>query len=209
MVRVRDRESPPVEHHDAVFSHLTLWIDGVGGYLLWNKPELILGQASPAGSADLGIMGDISRKSLALRRAARDCFLEPFQPLRVNTQEIARPHLLRHGDLIEVGSAVQVRFEQPHVLSATARLEKVSLHRWQPSVAAVLLLADSCIIGPRAGSHILCSTWENEITLIQQAGNWWLRTTRDVEVNNQMIQGPVAIGPGLRLRNDNFSLSFE
>jgi len=201
--------SPFKEHSRVVFKHLTLWIDGVGGFLLWYEPSLVVGQSCEAGPADIGIMGDIGRTAFAVHRTDRDYFLQPCQPLRVDGTAIVRPQLLRDGSKLELGSAVQLRFRQPHVLSATARLEKVSPHRWQPQVDAVLMLSDYCIIGPRPGSHILCLDWENEITLLQQAGTWVLRSELELEVNHRTVPSPIAIGPGMSVRSATFSLSFE
>ena len=43
-----------------------------------------------------------------------------------------------------------MRFAGRTPLSGTARLDFVSRHRTQPSADAVLLMADSCVLGPEA-----------------------------------------------------------
>lgn len=189
--------------------HSILWIDGIGGYLLWDKPELVLGQAFAESRADVGIVGDLSRQAAAIRRLGADYLLQPLQATRLAGQAIDRPQLLRDGAIIELGNSVKLRFRRPNSLSGTARLELASIHRWQPSVDAVLLLADCCIMGPRAGSHILCSEWPSESLLVPKSGQWQMRTGEEVLVNDQKLRGQFAVSPGTRVRGEHFSLSFE
>lgn len=197
--------------------HAIMWIDGIGGYLLWDKPELVLGQAFTESHADIGITGDLSRRAAVIRRMGSDYLLQPLQATQLNGQVIDRPQLLRDGTLIEIGNSVKLKFRKPNSLSGTARLEMASIHRWKPNVDAVLLLADCCMIGPRAGSHVPCSDWRNEVLLVQKTGgtapapysNWQLRIAEEVQVNGQKMRGQFAIGPETHIRGEDFSLSFE
>lgn len=201
----------------ASIKHAIMWIDGIGGYLLWDKPELVLGQAFADSHADVGITGDLSRRAAVIRRMGSDYLLQPLQATRLNGQAIDRPQLLRDGSLIELGNSVKLQFRKPNTLSGTARLEMVSIHRWKPNVDAILLLADCCMIGPRAGSHVPCSDWRNEVLLVQKPGgsapapynNWQLRIAEEVLVNGEKLRGQFAIGPETHIRGEDFSLSFE
>lgn len=189
--------------------HSILWIDGIGGFLLWDKPELVLGQAFAESRADLGIVGDLSRQAAAIRRLGTDYLLQPLQATRLNGLAIDRPQLLRDGGLIELGNSVKIRFLRPNALSGTARLEMASIHRWQPNVDAIILYSDCCIMGPRAGSHILCSEWKGEALLVQKSGQWQMRTGEEVLVNDQKLRGQFAVSPGTRVRGEDFSFSLE
>lgn len=201
----------------AASKHAIMWIDGVGGFLLWDKPELVLGQAYADSHADIGITGDLSRRAAVIRRMGSDYLLQPLQATCLNGQPIDRPQLLRDGTLIELGNTVKLRFRKPNALSGTARLEMASIHRWKPNVDAVLLLADCCMVGPRAGSHVPCSDWRNEVLLVQKPGgtapapynNWQLRIAEEVQVNGLAMRGQFAIGPDTHIRGEDFSLSFE
>ncbi len=150
--------------------HAVMWIDGIGGFLLWDKPELVLGQAFADSHADVGITGDLSRRAAVIRRMGTDYLLQPLQATRVNGQTLDRPLLLRDGTVIELGNSVKLRFRKPNTLSGTARLEMASIHRWKPNVDAILLLADCCMVGPRAGSHVPCPDWRNEVLLVHKPG---------------------------------------
>jgi hypothetical protein len=189
--------------------HSILWIDSIGGYLLWDKPELVLGQAFAESRADVGIVGDLSRQAAVIRRLGTDYLLQPLQATRLSGQTIDRPQLLRDAAVIELGNSVKIRFRRPNALSGTARLEMASIHRWQPNVDAVLLLSDCCIMGPRVGSHIPCNEWKSEALLVPKNGGWQMRTGEEVLVNDQKLRGQFAVSAGTRVRGEDFSLSFE
>ena len=61
-----------------------------------------------------------------------------------------------------------------HPLSLTARLDFLSRHRTQPPADAVLLLADSCVLGPKPHSHIVCRDWTREVILFRHEEKLYL-----------------------------------
>lgn len=186
-----------------------LWIDGVGGYLMCSQDEIVIGQAVSGSNVDVGIVGDLSRQAAAIRRSAGDYLLQPIQETRVDGMIVVRPQLLRSGQIIELGPSVKLRFTKPSPLSSTARLDLVSLHRWKPSVDGVLLLADSCIFGPRTPSHVHCPDWQHEMLLFKSSRQWCFRTAAEVQVGGKSLSGAIPITPGMRVRGDDFSFSVE
>jgi hypothetical protein len=186
-----------------------LWIDGIGGYLLWQKPELVLGQAFGQGMADVGIVGDVNRQAASVRRIGGDYLLQPFQSTRIDGQQVERPQLLRDGAVIELGASVKLVFRRPNPLSATARLELHSIHRWRPTVDAVLLVAECCLLGNQPGSHIPCRDWNHEMVLIPKGEQWQLKSQVEMLVDGTAHHGAVAISRGMRVRGEDFSLSLE
>ncbi len=186
-----------------------LWIDGIGGFLCCDQDEIVLGQAVSGSLADVGIVGDLSRQSVAIRRSGGDYLIQPLQQMWLNDISVDRPQLLGDGSVLQLGRRVRVGFSKPNPLSATARLDLLSLNKWKPSVDAVLLLADSCVIGPNPGSHVKCPLWKNELLMFRQADGWCFRTLAEVEVNGQKTQGQIPIVSGMRLRGEDFSLSVE
>ena len=68
--------------------------------------------------------------------------------------------MLADNQLIQLGDNVRLRFTKPHALSATARLVLESHHKTQPSADAVLLMADSCVLGPNRHCHVRCRNWQ-------------------------------------------------
>lgn len=187
-----------------------LWIDGVGGYLLIDRDEVCLGQAVSGSSVDVGVVGDLSRQAAVIRRVEVDYLLQPLQPAtRLNGVPVDRAQLLTGNDVIQFGQRLRLNFIKPNPLSATARLELPAHGRFQPHVDAVLLLGDSCILGPAPGSHVLCPEWQSELLLLRRGKGWVFRTLEKLDVNGQAEQGQIAMVPGLRIRGEDFSLSIE
>lgn len=187
-----------------------LWIDGVGGYLLIDRDEVLLGQAIADSRADIPIVGDLSRQAAVVRRAGSDYLIQALQtPCLVRGRVVESPLLLGHEDIIQLGQNVRLRFVKPHPLSATARLDLLSLSRFQPRVDAVLLAADSCLLGSQPSCHVVCPHWTNEVLLVKRDQGWAFNLQEELEVNGKMQSGPIAVKPGLRICGSNFSLSIE
>ncbi len=186
-----------------------LWVDGVGGYTLCDSLETVIGQAVPGNPVELMIVGDLSRRAAVVRRSGEDHLLQPLQTVLVNGAKMDRATLLRHGDLISIGPRVQLRYTRPNRLSATACLEMVSRNRWQPSVDGVLLMGDSCILGPGSTSHVLCPYWSTDVVLFRNKGEWMVKSASPLEVGGKEYRDAVPLTPGVRVRGPDFSLSLE
>jgi hypothetical protein len=184
-----------------------LWIDGVGGYLMLDRDDVLIGQAGSV--VDIAVVGDISRHAGVIHRRQTDYFVDPLQEMRIDEVGVNSTHLLPSECLLQWGNRVKMRLVKPHPLSSTARLEMVSLHRFQPRVDGVLLLADSCILGPNSSSHVRCSEWSQDLLMYRQSGQWYFRTVAEVEVDGSPQKGQIPIRPGMRMRGNDFSLSIE
>lgn len=186
-----------------------LWIDGVGGFLLVDRDEVTIGQAISQTCVDVRIVGDLSRQAAVIRRSEGDYVLQPLQATRLNDLPIERVQLLHDGDLIQFGSRVKLKFSKPNPLSGTARLDLLSFSRFKPHVDAILLLADSCILGTMPGSHVDCSNWSSELLLYHASEGWCFRLQGEVEVDGKIRSGRIPLSAGLRIRGEDFSLSVE
>ncbi|MEZ6135586.1 MAG: hypothetical protein R3C53_11820 [Pirellulaceae bacterium] len=186
-----------------------LWIDGIGGFLLVDRPEIVLGQATSGSPVDVAIVGDLSRQACVLRQAEGDTLLQPLQEMHLNGRVVERPQLLRSGAELQFGRRVKLKFTQPNPLSATARLDMLSLNRFKPHVDGVLLLRDSCVLGPASNSHVVCPDWKTELLLFKHLDQWHFRTLDEVDVNGETCRGQVPLVAGMRMRGEDFSLSVE
>ncbi len=190
-----------------------LWVDGVGGYLLLDRDDVSVGQAVSDNSADVAIVGDLRRRAGVLRRSGGDYLLQPLQSTLLNDQPIERAELLKHNDLLQFGQRVRLKFTQPHPLSATARLDLVGLGKFKPYVDAVLLLADSCLIGPQANCHVRCPHWSQTnqvpLALVRRQHDWFFNAQQEVLVHGVPQRGLIPLADGLRLSGPDFSLSIE
>lgn len=185
-----------------------LWVDGVGGYLVCTRDEVIFGQPMPKAAIDVPILGDLSRNHARIRRDGEAYIIEPRRPVRLDGRGFDRPASLADGVLIELGN-VRIRFRRPHPLSATARLDFVSGHRTQPSADGLLLMAESCVLGPSAQSHVFCPDWSQELILYRQADDLYCRRGGGIQVDGQRVAESGKLTLKSRMSGEDFSLSIE
>lgn len=210
-IRLPDRGTSDHDHAERLGAtpRLLLWVDGVGGYLVCLGESVSLGQAASPGSVDVPILGDLSRQHAMVRRDGENYLVVPRQPVRVRGQLVGQPTLLRDGDELSLGEQVRVRFRQPHVLSASARLEWVSRHRSQPSADGVILMAESLVLGPDAQNHIVCRHWSHDVVLYRRDGQLFCRSSESLEVDGRWSQGEAALESTSRIAGRNFAISLE
>ncbi|MGE0607310.1 MAG: FHA domain-containing protein [Pirellulales bacterium] len=185
-----------------------LWIDGVGGYLVCESREAVIGQPVTETRVDLPIQGDLSRQHAVIRRDGEGYVLVPRRRTQVDGRLISGPETLTAGCRLELGDGVRLNFRRPHPLSASARLDFVSHHRTRPSADAVLLMAESLVLGPHATSHVICPGWPDEIVLFRQGQELFCRAKDALEVDGKSVgrAGPVSRSSRVVVGERSFSL---
>lgn len=186
-----------------------LWVDAVGGFLVCLDDQIVLGQPSQGERIALPILADLSRRHAVIRREAGAYVLEPLQSVRVDGREITGPTVLTDGQQIQLGENVRLRFTRPHALSATARLDFVSHHKSQPTVDAVLLMADSCVLGPGTHCHVRCRDWQEDVVLYRHGDGFQCRSVEPLAVAGETRSGPTAVLAGQRVEGESFSFTWE
>jgi len=186
-----------------------LWVDAVGGYWVCLGDEVTLGQPGFASRADVPILGDLSARHARIRRDGEGYLIEAFREVCVDGRPVEHLALLADGSKIQLGGSVRLVFRRPHALSATARLDFASHHRTQPSVDAILLMADSCVLGPRRHSHVVCPDWPADVVLFRQEKDLYCRSSGAFEVDGVRCRGPERICRTSRVVGAHFSLSLE
>jgi len=141
-----------------------LWIDGVGGYLVCLNPRVTIGQVNMEAPADIALLADISRLHATIQRDAEGYFLETHRPVQVNGRMVNKA-LLRSGDRLTLGTSCQMAFTQAVPVSPSARLEVTSGHRLLKPVDAVLLMAETLILGAPPQCHVAIPDLEKPIIL--------------------------------------------
>ena len=193
---------PPAER-------FVLWVDGVGGYLVCRGDVISLGQPVQGSHVDVPVLADISRLHAKIRRDGECYVIEPCRATRVNGQPIDSATLLSDGAEIELGDGVKFRFRLPNPLSRTARLDFISRHRTQPTTDAVLLLAESCIMGPHGGAHIVCRDWPNDVMLYPQGDKLFCRAPGRFQIDGREVEGKGAMTNSSQIVGEDFSFSLE
>lgn len=189
---------------------LMLWVDGVGGFLVTLAEELVIGQPGIGASdgPDLPLLADLSRRHARLARVGGRHLLTPYGPARVGGRPIDGPTVIDDGARFELGS-VRFRLRRPHALSATATLVVESGHRTVPAADAVLLMAESCVLGPKPHSHIRCPEWRDEAILFRGAGGLVCRSGGGLAVEGRRVAGAAPLAPGRRVEGQDFALCVE
>lgn len=159
-----------------------LWIDGVGGYLVCLGARLTFGQAIVDGHVDIPLVADVSRLHASLTRDAEGYVLEAVRPVQVNARDVTRA-LLQSGDRVTLGASCQLLFHQPVPISATARLDLVSGHRLPLSVDAILLMADTLVLGDESQVHINVPDLKQPVVLFRQKDTLGIRHAGKLNIN--------------------------
>jgi tetratricopeptide (TPR) repeat protein len=201
----REQEQPPDE---AAPPRFLLWIDGIGGYLICLGSRIALGQASADGHVEIPFVADVSRIHATLTRDAEGYVLEGSRSIQVNGQTTTRA-LLRPNDRVTLGPSCQFQFRQPVPVSATARLDLVSGHRLPLSVDAVLLMADTLILGSGPQVHVTVPDLKEPFVLFRQRDGLGYRHAGTVTVNGQKSVERGVLGPRATVAGDDFAFAIE
>lgn len=188
---------------------LITWIDEVGGFMVCLANEVVIGQPTPGGEVDIPVRADLSRRHATIRREGENYILTPVHDARVEGQTVVGPTLLRDNMLVELGESLKLRFSKPHTLSASAVLKIESKHKTEPAVDAIVLMSESCVIGPKKHSHICCPGWTSDLVLFRRGEEVQFRSKEIVEVDEHPGCTSGTIAANSRLSGEEFALSFE
>ncbi|MGC3969467.1 MAG: hypothetical protein QM775_19530 [Pirellulales bacterium] len=205
-----------------------LWIDDVGNYLVCERPSVALGQPTTLGvrmppadtegehraEVDVAVMADISRRHALIERHGEHYLLRPLRRVWLGGGEVTFPRHLADRMQFELGDragrGVQLRFDLPSACSMTARLTVESRHRMHPGADAVLLLAESCLIGPNADAHVRVSRLSRTLVLHRRSdGRLVFRTDGSYDVDGVRATATSPIERRSRIRGDDFCLQLE
>lgn len=186
-----------------------LWVDAVGGYWVCLGDEILLGQPGPGNPTGIPILGDLSQQHARIRRDGECYLIEALHEVSVDGRRLQGLATLTDGNVIQLGSSVRLSFRRPHVLSATARLDFLSRHRTEPSVDAVLLMADTCVLGSKPHSHVVCRDWPEEVVLYRHGDQLYCCTAAAVEIDGVRCHDRTKLTQNSRIVGDTFALSLE
>lgn len=187
-----------------------LWIDAVGGFLVLADDEVTIGQAIPETSVDVAIQGDVSRRHAMIRRHQDEYVLHPLGPVAVAGSRLEGPALLCDGHEIVLGASVRMMFRQPHPYSNTARLDLTSHHRTQPAADGILLVGETCVLGPDDDCHVVCRGWEGPLVLMPAVdGRWRFQAGSSVMIEESELCSAGELDWGMRLSGEHFALMME
>jgi hypothetical protein len=185
-----------------------LWVDGVGGYLVCLSHRLTLGQALVETSVDIALLADVSRHHATIQRDPEGYFLEAARKVQINGQAIEKV-LLRSGDRITLGNSCQLQFWQPVPVSTSARLDMMSGHRFAEPVQAVILMADTLVIGPEEQSHIQVADMTQPLILFRNKHGLAARWSGNLQINGHSFVDRGPLDAGASLVTEQLTLTLE
>jgi len=185
-----------------------LWLDAVGGYLVCLDDEVVLGRAGTDSTADVPLLGDLSRKHATVVRDGEGYVIRAIKPTFVNGKNVTTAPL-RDGDVIRLGSTVELEFRQPSPVSATARLRVVSRHRLPLAVDGVILMAETCIVGDSKQAHIAAPGLTAPIVLYRQGETLWCRAPGGFEVDGRTCAARAPLTMKSSVLGEGYSFSLE
>jgi hypothetical protein len=205
---VRPAAPRPVEKPAEPLERFMLWIDGVGGYLVCLGNRLSLGQATSETSADVGFYADISRVHASILRDGSTYMVEGGRPVQVNSQSVEKA-VLQPGDRVTLGTACQLQFSQPVPVSASARLDLASGHRLALAVDAVLLMADTLVLGPGTQVHVSLPELSKNAVLYRTKEGLGVRYPGTFSVDGQKCTDRAVLGPNSRVVLEEYTFAVE
>jgi hypothetical protein len=185
-----------------------LWVDAVGAFLVCTSDEVKFGQAVADARVDVPLVADVARHHVTIRRDAEGYVVDPRAETWLDDRRLQSAAALGDPAALRMGP-VRLRVSRPHPLSATARVEVTSGHRLSSSCDAVLLLAQSCVMGPKPGSHVVCPDWPRELVLFYAHGKLTCHMAGQFEIDGRQYNdyGPLTLAS--RVAGDGFSFSLE
>ena len=190
-------------------SRFSLWIDAVGGYLVCPFSEILVGQATTNSNVDVAVVADIAAKHFRLTRNPDFYVLEPLADLFLDGQVVTVKTPLKDGQRIRLKGGVEFKFRKPHPLSMTATLEIVSRQRTRPWSDGILLMADSCLVGPSPRNHVVCSQWRSDVVFFRREDQLCMRSGKPYTVDDQPQNGVADLGLNSRVVGEDYSFSLE
>lgn len=192
--------TPPVSY--------TLWIDQVGAYLVCLADMVAIGgPAVGAHAADVSLLANLSRRHATLLRSGERYVLHAHAATALGGRPVLEKCDLCDGAELQLGSSVRMRFRIPSVVSGSARLEFLSDHRPAAAVDGVVLMSETCLLGPAVENHIRCPAWPSSLLLFRREGHLWVKGREDLFLDGQhapaggqLASGTIVTATDLRFR---------
>jgi hypothetical protein len=193
----------------AASNRFLIWIDAVGGYLVCTDSRIRIGQMSPGNAVEVSILADLARHHATLRRDVECYLVEPVHEVKVNGRRIDRTTVVCDGASVDLGRAVRMRFRQPNPLSATASLEIVSRHHTQPTTSGIVLMGETCVLGPDSSSHVVCRGWSHKVVLHRLGNSLYCVTDGAFSVDGTVCHRRGLVHPGAQVVGEDFTFTVE
>jgi xanthine/CO dehydrogenase XdhC/CoxF family maturation factor len=184
-------------------------IDLVGSFLVCCGSRVRVGVETAEHPVEISLMAQLSRRHGTFVRSGEGYVFEALGPTRIDDAPATGQVVLRDRSRIRLGDSVELLFRVPSLLSRTARLEFVSDHRPRRDVQAVILLDETCVVGPAGDSHIVCRPWSEPLLLARRGAELWCQSRGSLAIDgaSDVLQG--VLRPGSQVRSGDFGFRID
>lgn len=187
-----------------------LWIDGVGAYQLFTGNRVTIGGPTRnRDAADLVMLANLSRKHATFVRSGEAYVLEAHGACKVADRAVEERTHLNNNYRLELAAGVKLRFRLPSVLSATAVIDFISDHRPNRSIDGVILMEQTCLLGPARDNHVVCPEWNETVLLYRKADGFWCKSQSQIAIDGQWTEGGGLVKPGSCVSGNEFRFRLE
>jgi hypothetical protein len=179
-----------------------LWVEAVGGYWVCRGDAIVFGRPDPENEnspSHVPILGDLARRHVCIRRDGESYLIEPLHEVSVDGRAVRDADWLRDGSRIQLGRSVGLQFRRPNALSGTVRFDFLSRHCTQPRTDAVVWMSDTCILGPRSDSHVVCPDWADDVIVYQAEASLCCRSRGGVKIDGVACPKGGVVTPNSRI----------
>jgi hypothetical protein len=184
---------------------LLLLVDGAGSALLLSQDTVRLGRAGATPAPHVPLPADVQSHHADVVVRGEDYVLMPHGPVLVN-RRAAAGGVLRSGDRLALGAHARLVFQRPSALSETAVLQLGHRHRLPQDVSVVVLLRDTCVIGPQAACHVRTREGRDRAVLFRRDDRLLARALASTGGPDGPVQ-PVRLGETLTLGEVRFTVT--
>lgn len=190
-----------------------IWIDQVGAFILCLNSEVTIGGPATDGvSADVSLLANLSRRHATFVRSGESYVLRAHSPSQVAGRAVHDRVDLGDGYVLALGANVRLKFWLPSVMSGTARIEFLSDHRPAHAADAIILMDETCLVGPGPENHIRCPGWPHSVLLFRRDGRLWCKSRGELFIagrhapeGGELEPGSVVTGSDIRFRIEELS----
>jgi hypothetical protein len=108
-----------------------------------------------------------------------------------------------------LGTSCQLQFRQPVAVSTSCRLDIVSGHRLPLALDAVLLMADTLILGPGTQSHVMLPDLKQPVIFYRHKAGLGVRHAGNLVLDGRKVQERAVLGSAATITGDDFALAIE
>lgn len=185
-----------------------LWVDAVGGFRIYMKNPLVIGQTGSLPRPDIELLADVRSRHALIARDSEGYVVDAVGPVSIDGRAVEHRALLPQRCMVSFGR-VRLKFVQPHPLSLSARLDWTDGPRTTPSVDALLLMADHVLLGPSRDCHVVCSDWCDSVILFRRGVRLYCTAPGDWTVNGRRLPPDTPLPDDARIRGERFSFALE